>query len=62
MNKIKKFVFFIFNNMDKLTPQELVILGTSIALELARCKTKEEIKALRFLVGQIYTTLITLYF
>jgi len=48
--------------MEKLTPQELVILGTSIALELARGKSKEEIKALRFLVGQMYTTLITLYF
>lgn len=47
--------------MEKFTPQELVMLGTSIALELARCKTKEQIKDIRSLVGQIYNTLTTLY-
>lgn len=48
--------------MEKLTPEEIVILGTTIALELAKCKTKEEIKAIRFLVSQIFYSLTTLYF
>lgn len=48
--------------MEKLTPEEIVVLGTTIALELAKGKTKDEIKAIRFLVSQIFYSLTTLYY
>jgi len=43
------------NNAEKLT-----LLATSIALELAKCKTQQEINNLRFVVGQVYNTLTAL--
>lgn len=46
--------------MNKKTPLELTLLATSIAVELAKGKNKDEICELRTILYQIYTTLQTL--
>ena len=40
--------------------EKLTLLATGIAIELSKGKTTQELNNLRFLVGQIYSTLSTL--
>ena len=42
--------------------KEIAVLGTIIALELSKNKTKSEIKEIKLLLGQVLSTLATLYF
>lgn len=42
-----------------LSPAEVVLLGTKIALELAKNRTADEIAVLRSLISQISSTLST---
>lgn len=46
--------------MKNLTSEEIVILGSSIAIELARGKTKEEVYLVKTLLLQIVSSLATL--
>ena len=43
-----------------LSPKELAVLGTAVAVELAKGKTEAELKEIKALVGQIHATLSTL--
>lgn len=43
--------------MNQLTPKETIILGTAIAFELSKNKTKQELDNICSLLGQILYTL-----
>ncbi|HIV01495.1 MAG TPA: hypothetical protein IAA62_02960 [Candidatus Caccopulliclostridium gallistercoris] len=46
--------------MNCLKPEEIALAGTAIAMELARGKSKDELKQIKALVQQVQSTLSTL--
>ena len=46
--------------MSNFSPEEIAVIGTAIAMELAKGKSKDEIKIIKALVLQIHSTLLTL--
>lgn len=58
-----KTILFILNikyYMKCMNPQEIALAGTAIAMELARGKSKDELKQIKALVQQVQATLLTL--
>lgn len=45
------------NNLKDLKPFEVVVLGTTIAIELGKCKSKEEILVIKRILSQISCSL-----
>ena len=46
--------------MKNLTPEMVAYLGTSLAIELSKCKSTEELSVIRNLASQIAATLFTI--
>lgn len=46
--------------MKCLSNEEIALAGTAIAMELAKGKSKDEIKQIRALVLQVQSTLLTI--
>ena len=46
--------------MDNLNPREIIILGTAIAFELSKGKSKEELDTICSLLSQILYTISNL--
>ncbi len=46
--------------MKCMNSEEIALAGTAIAMELAKNKTKDEIKQIKALVQQVHSTLVTL--
>jgi len=46
--------------IEKLTPQELALLGTLLAIEITKNKTTKEITCIKFVLAQMFTTINTI--
>lgn len=46
--------------MEKLTNQELALLGTLMAIEISKNKSISEIKVIKYLLTQVIATISTL--
>ncbi len=46
--------------MKRLSPEEIVWLGSALAVELSKGKSKEELRELRALLSQVISSLNTL--
>jgi len=46
--------------MEKLTAQEIALLGTMLAIEITKNKTVAEMKCIKHILGQMFATVNTL--
>lgn len=46
--------------MKQLTPEMVAYLGTSLAIELSKCKSTEELNVIRNLASQVAATIFTI--
>lgn len=61
MSKANNSIFSFINiNMKNLTPEMVAYLGTSLAVELSKCKSIEELNVIRNLASQVAATLFTI--
>lgn len=62
LNGLTNNLLYLFINisMKNLTPEMVACLGTSIAIELAKCKSTDELQVIRNLASQIAATLFTI--